>query len=135
MKISGPGPVSNQSKVGGSKSGGGEGFSAFLDAASSKEEVNSSPGLSRIASVNFVQVIDSDEKSKRRQMIDEGEDLLDELLKIRDALLFGKLSAEHLRGIEAKLAKIEANCDDPALNEIIEEIKIRAAVELAKLGF
>lgn len=135
MKISGPGPISNQSKVGGNKSSGDGSFGKMLDSIGEEKEVSSTPGISRINPVNFIQVIDADEKSKRKQLVEEGEDILDELLKLRDALLLGSLSADRLRAIEAKIAKIEADCDDPLLNEIVEEIKIRAAVELAKLGF
>lgn len=136
MKISGPGPISNQqSKVSSSKAGGDGSFSKMLDAASSSSETAETGSISRTAPIAFVQVIDSDEKSKKKQMVEDADDLLDELTEIRNEMLLGNLSAPRLRAIEAKLAKIEANCDDPNLNEIIEEIKIRAAVELAKLGF
>lgn len=136
MKISGPGSVSNVSKSkGAGKAGGDGGFSKLLESTSNEKEVSSLGGINKISAVNFINSVDGDEKSRRRQLAEEGEDLLEELAKIRDALLFGNLSAERLRVIQAKIDRIETNCDDPTLNDIIEEIKTRAAVELAKLGF
>ncbi len=135
MKITGPGPVSNvaKSKSAG-KSGGDGSFSKFLDSASNEKEVHNTSSITKINAVNFITSIDGDEQSRRRQLAEEGEDLLDELSKIRDALLLGNLSADRLRAISAKIARIESNSSDPLLNDIIEEIKTRAAVELAKLG-
>lgn len=135
IKVGGPGSVSNVSKSKSAGKAGGDGsFSKMLDSAST-EETHGTSSINRIAPVNFVSIVDGDEQGqRRRKLIEEADDLLDELLKIRDALLFGNLSPGKLQTIQAKLEKIEANCDNPRLNEIIEEVKVRAAVELAKLG-
>lgn len=136
MKVNGPGQISNVSKSKGtSKSGGDGSFSKMLDSADNESEVQGVGGISKLSAINFIQEVNSDEKSKRQKLVDEADELLDELGKIRDALLSGNLSVQALRNISAKIEKIEANCDDPNLNEIIDEVKTRAAVELAKLGF
>ena len=135
MKISGPGPVSNIGKAKGvSKSGGDGAFGQMLDSIDEEKEVLGTGSLSRLNSINFINAIDGEEKSRRKKLIDDADDILDELGKIRDALLMGNLSIENLRSIQVKIGKIEANCTDTKLNEIVEEVKIRAAVELAKLG-
>ena len=134
MKVSGPGQVANVSKTKSANKAAGEGFSKFLDSTSSENEVSGVGGVSKISSVNFINAVEGDEQSRRRKLTEDGEDLLDELSKIRDALLIGNLSVERLRSIQSKVERMEANCEDPKLNEIIEEIKTRAAVELAKLG-
>ncbi len=135
MKIGNIGNVGGSGKTGKSKSAGDGGFSKFLDSAGGAQETASVGAASRVSAVNVIQALAVDEQSKRRKLVEDADDLLDELLKIRDALLLGNVSAEQLRVIQRKLEKIEADCDDPRLNEIIEETKIRAAVELAKLGY
>jgi len=135
MKVMVPGPVTNASKTkSAGKAGGDGGFSKFLDATDNEKEIGGTGAVNKIAAVNFINAIDGDEQSRRRKLAEEGEDLLDELTKMRDELLFGNLPPERLRAIHTKVERMEANCDDPKLNEIIEEIKTRAAVELAKLG-
>ena len=134
MKIDGTSAVGGAGKVKKTGSTGDGTFSKMLDGIGGDAEVGALTGTSRINPISFIQAIEGDERSKKRKMVDDGEELLDELLKIRDSLLFGKITVENLRGVQEKISKIEANCDDPALNEIVEEIKIRASVELAKLG-
>jgi hypothetical protein len=134
MKVDGAGGVGGAGKVKKTGSSGDGSFGKMLDSIGGAEETHALTGTSRINAITFIQAIDGDERSRKRKMVDDGEELLDELLKIRDSLLFGKVTIEHLRSVQERISKLEANCDDPALNEIIEEIKIRAAVELAKFG-
>ena len=137
MKISGPNQVSSTSKAkGAGKAGGDGGFSKLLEGTSEEKEIGGLTGVSKIAGVFFQEVDENGKgKQRRKQLVDDANDILDELIKIRDSLLFGKISVSNLQSIQAKIEKIEADCDDPKLNELIEEVKIRAAVELAKLGF
>lgn len=134
MKIDGAGSIGGASKVKKTGSTGDGSFSKMLDSIGGETEVGAVGGVSRISAVNFIQALDGDERSRKRKMVDDADDLLDELLKVRDSLLFGNLTVQHLRAVQEKISKIEANCDDPTLNELVEEIKIRASVELAKLG-
>jgi hypothetical protein len=135
MKIDGAGGVGGAGKV--KKAGGSSGdgtFGKMLDSIGGESEVGAVGGVSRISPIAFIEALDGDERSRKRKMVDDADDLLDELLKVRDSLLFGKLTVQNLRAVQEKISKIEANCDDPVLNELVEEIKIRASVELAKLG-
>ena len=62
------------------------------------------------------------------------EDILDRLEELRLALTFGLVSDEKLEQLAGLLRQREESIEDPKLSEIVNEIEIRAAVELAKRG-
>jgi Class II flagellar assembly regulator len=72
---------------------------------------------------------DSDTQGRRR-----GEELLDRLDELRLALLEGRLSVAAIERLAAQAAAGRAQARDPRLAEILNDIELRAAVELAKLG-
>lgn len=63
-----------------------------------------------------------------------GSDLLDWLDELRLGLLVGRYPAAKLERLTTLLADQRDRADDPRLAGVIEEIELRAAVELAKLG-
>ncbi len=63
-----------------------------------------------------------------------GEDLLDRLDELRLNLLLGRLSPERIEALARAAAVQREQVSDPRLAEILNEIELRAAVELAKLG-
>ncbi len=69
----------------------------------------------------------------RKRTGDYGEDLLDKLEEIRRALLSGVLSKDRLVALAQAVRARRQQSDDPRLNKIIEEIELRAEVEIAKL--
>ena len=69
-----------------------------------------------------------DAGAKRR-----GEELLEELEQLRLGLLAGVLPREGLDRLTRLLAERRGEIDDPRLAAVIDEIELRAAVELAKL--
>lgn len=60
------------------------------------------------------------------------EDLLDELDEVRHGLLVGALSRAQLTRLKVLVTARRATVSDPRLAEILDEIELRAAVELAK---
>ena len=62
-----------------------------------------------------------------------GEELLDGLEQLRLGLLAGVLPRERLDRLTRLLAERRGQIDDPRLAAVIDEIELRAAVELAKL--
>ncbi len=62
-----------------------------------------------------------------------GEALLDGLEQLRLGLLAGVLPRERLVRLTRLLAERRGEIDDPRLAAVIDEIELRAAVELAKL--
>ena len=59
--------------------------------------------------------------------------MLDQLGIIRDGLLTGSLPADKLEELTKILNEEKAINNDPQLTKIIDEIELRAQVELAKL--
>jgi hypothetical protein len=70
----------------------------------------------------------------RRQAQRHGEDLLDQLEELHLALVLGRLPAAMIERLTALAASQRERVEDPRLAEILNEIEVRAAVELAKLG-
>ncbi len=62
-----------------------------------------------------------------------GEELLDRLDELRLALLEGRLTAGAIQRLATQAAAGRAQVRDPRLAEILNDIELRAAVELAKL--
>jgi len=62
-----------------------------------------------------------------------GDDLLNRLDDLRLAILDGVLSKDKLTELAHNLRQKSQNSDDPKLNEIINEIELRAEVEVEKL--
>ncbi len=70
----------------------------------------------------------------RRDARARGEDVLQRLEQIRLGLLAGRIPEHQLNQLVQVLRGQRAQFNDPKLSEIIDEIELRAAVELAKLG-
>jgi hypothetical protein len=61
------------------------------------------------------------------------ETVLDELDKVRMAMLGGKLTVGHMIDIADVVASHRDKINDPALTALMDEIDLRAQVELAKM--
>jgi len=66
--------------------------------------------------------------------IDRAEDLLDQLDRIRVGILTGSISGATLQNIVIRLAQRRTDAVEPRLAALIDEIELRARVELAKLS-
>ena len=62
------------------------------------------------------------------------EDLLDRLDEIRDGILCGALSRQRLEELVQNLAARRESSPDPQLAALLDDIELRAKVELAKLS-
>ena len=63
-----------------------------------------------------------------------GQELLDLLEDVRRGLLTGVIPASKLNGLIAAVRSEQAAVTDPKLKSILDEIDLRASVELEKLG-
>jgi hypothetical protein len=79
-----------------------------------------------------LQIVD-DPTHRRRRSVQRGRTMLDLLDSLKLALLSGRVPKETLFRIARTLRQREPG-HDPVLEEIIAEIELRAAVELAKHG-
>lgn len=71
--------------------------------------------------------------ARRRRALGRGDRLLDQLDEIRRGLLAGALPHSSLTRLRQELSEARATTLDPRLDEVLAEIELRAAVELAKL--
>lgn len=69
---------------------------------------------------------------ERRRTIQRGRSLIVELDQIRAGLLEGKVSGTALRRLFGLLQTARPTVDDAKLDTVLDEIELRAAVELAK---
>jgi hypothetical protein len=109
-------------------------FADRLGRAAAAESTGAAPvtPLTSLDAVLAAQAV-GDPAERARQAIRHGEDVLDELETLRLALIDGRVPEDVLRGLGARLEARRARADDPRIEQLIEEIELRAAVELAKL--
>lgn len=117
---------------------GASGFSSLLSDVSESDAVGDSAAANALAATSALpgllglQEI-SDEEMARKQAVKHGFSTLDTLEDLRDALLMGSVPAGMLRQIERMVAQQRQQVADPRLLSILDDIELRAAVELAKL--
>lgn len=137
MRITGFNPVRSASTKRVSSSTRTGSFDEVL--ASASEQMHAAAQVSDaapIASLDQMLALQeiSDEESRRRTLVKQGEMSLEALDKLRSALLMGVLPQSTLRQLEKVVAQQRAvAAPDPRLASILDEIELRAAVELAKL--
>ena len=76
----------------------------------------------------------ADAHGGRRRAVARGQNLLDRLDELRLAMLTGVVPRADLMALARLSRESVPFIDDPRLAEILAEIELRAAVELAKLG-
>lgn len=81
-----------------------------------------------------LQEADSDQAADQ-QAAGQAHLLLDTLEDVRMAILSGGVPADALESIEQQMMALKDQAHDPQLRDIIEEIELRAAVELAKFRY
>jgi hypothetical protein len=79
------------------------------------------------------EVPDATEERSRRPVIQHGDELLDRLDQLRHDLLVGAVPKDKLVELAHRVRAGKKKSDDPKLNEIVDEIELRAEVEIAKL--
>ena len=137
MKIQGPGQTKGPSKTG-SKGKTSQSDASFGDlVAKDTAAPASSQNAQSIAQVDALLAIQGAEdptagaarkRARKRSMV-----ILDELDKIRMAMLGGNLTVGHMIDVADVVASHREKIMDPALTGIMDEIDLRAQVELAKM--
>jgi hypothetical protein len=74
------------------------------------------------------------EIERRERAMRRGRGVLDGLDRLKIALLSGRVGAGDLLAIRASLMQQKDQVDDPALQDLLAQIDLRAEVELAKLA-
>jgi hypothetical protein len=100
------------------------------NAAASTKGASTMPAVEGLLSL---QEIVADAQGGRKRALARGDKLLAALDGLRHALLAGALPRAELEALARLSAETTPLVDDARLREILSEIEIRAAVELAKL--
>jgi Class II flagellar assembly regulator len=111
---------------------GGPSFTDALAGADTPAPATSATPLAGAAGLFALQEV-GDPLQRRREVGRRGNRLLDRLEEIRRGLLAGTISRAALAELRRELKQARAQALDPGLDEVLAEIELRAAVELAKL--
>jgi len=137
MKVTGYGNI--RSGSGTKKTGNTSGTSSFADilALSDMEGANAAAPTSDISGAALSNLLSlqeiSEEDVKRKKLLTQGKNMLDSLEQLRQQLLIGNIPLHVMQDMARQLAVDKQLIESPEVNDIIEEIELRLAVELAKL--
>ena len=137
MKVEGPGKTQGPAKTKKKdKAAAADGsFEAFI--ASGPKEAAATQGTQSIAAVDALLAVQGAEdptaRAARRRMRERAEDILKGLDELRMAMLQGNMTVGHMVDIADVVASHREKIDDPALTTLMDEIDLRAQVELAKM--
>ena len=110
----------------------GEKFAAALAGDQPAAPAAPAPSLNPVDVLLTAQEI-PDALAGKRRAVQRGNTLLDRLEELRLGLLAGVLPRERLDELARLARTARETIDDPKLGEILNEIDLRVAVELAKL--
>lgn len=138
MKIDGPGSTqkTGATKKTGSKGTSGASFGGLLgtDEASESAHAAASNVIARVDVLLAAQSAeDPAERASRGRMTKRGGDILGQLDKLRLGMLTGTLTVGNLLDIADVVASHRERIGDPQLAGILDEIDLRAQIEIAKM--
>lgn len=115
--------------------GGGSGFADALSWASETPGASGVTGSAPIGSLDALLAMQGveDPTDGQRRARQRGEDILDRLDELRSFLLLGAVPRERVAQLAQMVRSQRDQVDDPRLARILDEIDLRAQVELAKL--
>lgn len=143
MKISGPGQIQSKSikKTSKQREAGSSGFSSKLsasDEADAPQNIGGAAPLTHLDALLSLQEV-PDATDGRSKGLARANEMLDMLEEVRKGILLGAISESSLRNLADMARRQRENSDssiqnDERLREILDDIELRAEVELAKLG-
>jgi hypothetical protein len=136
MEVNGPGKVDRTSSIRRASKGAtstGETFSVSTGAEEAHGQVVAGPGP--IAALDSILALQGmpDTTDGRSKGLKHGEQLLDMLDQVRDGLLAGGIPRSTLNRLANAVTRRREAFADPHLQTVLDEIELRAHVELAKL--
>lgn len=137
MRITGPGSIGTTGPTktkGGADRKDGPRFSDLLRL--DEDQPKTIAATAPVASVSALLAVQEDgsREQERKRQIRRGQDMLEILDAMRHGLLSGNMPAERIEKLLEFVQSKKGQVDDPQLESIIQEIELRAMVELAKLG-
>jgi hypothetical protein len=139
MKIEGPNKTNNTSpvkKAGEVLANDAGMFSGLM--ATDEAEASAPPAATRqIAALDTLLAVqaaeDPGQKTARKRMAARAEDILGVLDDLRGAILVGRLTVGHMIDVADVVASHRDRIHDPHLTAVLDEIDLRAQVEIAKM--
>jgi hypothetical protein len=137
MKINGASSTpSTGAARGAGRASSGAGFSVSIDEAEEAAEAQRMAGLDGVMTVSALLALQGveDPLSRRKRAMGRASRILDMLDDLKVAMLEGVASPATLDNLAKTVREQRDATDDPRLEDVLNEIETRAAVELAKLG-
>lgn len=139
MKVQGPSGTQKSSeskKSSKSSSASGAKFGSFMDAGDAGE-VRTTTATNSINSVDSLLAIQASEdptaRAAKSRMRDRAHSILDKLENLKMSMLVGNVTVGELLGIADVVAAHREKIDDPHLIAILDEVDLRAQIEIAKM--
>ncbi len=137
MKVNGPGAAQGPSKSDKKKKPDQSGGSFGDMVSSGAAKPQGAPASRSIAHVDALLAVQSVEdptaRASKKRMRQRAGDILSELDKLKMAMLNGNMTIGHMIDIADVVASHREKINDPALTGLMDEIDLRAQVELAKI--
>jgi hypothetical protein len=136
MKVSGTGNVGSTGGSRQARPAGGGGFRVAIPPAQGPAQVARTTGVSGISSVDALIALQDvgGPLERRRRAVGRASRILDVLDDVKVAMLDGELHEGELERLRRAVREERQSTEDPGLEDVLNEIETRAAVELAKLS-
>ncbi len=143
MKISGSGQIQSKSlkKTSKQSSAGSGAFARKLDSSDSSDAPQNVGGAAPLTHLDALLALQEvpDSTDGRSKGLARANEMLDLLEEVRKGILLGAISESNLRNLADMARNQRQNTDssldsDERLRDILDDIELRAEVELAKLG-
>lgn len=105
---------------------------AHASASAATTSVASLTSLDTLLALQGAQVVD-DPRERRRRLVRRGRSVLDVLESMRGDLLVGRLGTDRLTQLMSIVGQAREEAD-PEIDALLDDIELRARVELAKHG-
>lgn len=135
MRIDGPQRYGSVGTAGGARRAGATGPAFALEGEAKTAEARQPTAPMQLGGLDALlslQMVD-DPLQKRRRGVKRGRSMLDALDEIKVSLLAGRIPATELNRLLVAVQGREHDSGDPMLEQLLDEIELRARVELAKL--
>lgn len=135
MKITYTPPVKATDKTrkkSGSSSASDVDFEGFLSGTDEANATSSTQATSGVNTFLFMQEV-SDEEVARQRAMQHGKQVIQGLEQLHRDLLMGAVPLSTLTRLQTTIDRQRETFTDPRLKQLLDEIELRAAVELAKL--
>lgn len=133
MEIKGPGRIETAAVKRKSSSGQATGGFSVGSSADSQGGTVAGPGpIAALDSILMLQGMD-DSTNGRSRGLAHGEQILELLDQVRDGLLAGGIARTTLNRLAVAVTRRHDVFSDPKLQDVLDQIELRAHVELAKL--